>query len=169
MCGSYICWLEYSWSCIPSYELIWFNSYFSNRYQFTRVNNVDCKFQNIGIGAPQGSCYFFSTSIMPQSACMQIILALVSNHSIPQLIKPLNQDLEALYIWLRGNKLSLNVAKTHSMIISTKQKLKLNKICAYAIKIWTVFNALSILESILIMHLIGKSIFKKFQKDFSVS
>ena len=44
------------------------------------------------------------------------------NHSIQQLNRALNQDLKALDKWLRGNKLSLNVAKTQSMVISTKQK-----------------------------------------------
>ena len=34
----------------------------------------------------------------------------------------LNEDLEALDYWLKGNKLSLNVAKTQSMVISTKKK-----------------------------------------------
>ena len=31
-------------------------------------------------------------------------------------------DLKELDTWLQGNKLSLNVAKTHSMLLSTKQK-----------------------------------------------
>ena len=52
------------------------------------------------------------------------------------------------------------------MIISTKQKLAVLK---SVIKIYTVFNALNILESMLIMLLIGKNIFKKFKNDFSVS
>ena len=34
----------------------------------------------------------------------------------------MNRDLSKLETWLQGNKLSLNVAKTHSMLISTKQK-----------------------------------------------
>ena len=34
----------------------------------------------------------------------------------------INSDLSKLETWLQGNKLSLNVAKTHSMLISTKQK-----------------------------------------------
>ena len=40
-----------------------------------------------------------------------------------RLNKALNQDLEALDKLIKGNKVSLNVAKTHSMTISTKQKL----------------------------------------------
>ena len=34
----------------------------------------------------------------------------------------INSDLAKLDTWLQGNKLSLNVAKTHSMLISSKQK-----------------------------------------------
>ena len=48
----------------------------------------------------------------------------LQNHTISHLNRDLNRDLEALDKWFRGNKLSLNVAKTQSMVISTKQKLK---------------------------------------------
>ena len=34
----------------------------------------------------------------------------------------INNDLKQLDTWLQGNKLSLNVAKTSSMLVSTKQK-----------------------------------------------
>ena len=49
------------------------------------------------------------------------------NHIIHQLNRTLNQDIKALDKWLRGNKLSLNVAKTQLMVISTKQKLAVLK------------------------------------------
>ena len=49
------------------------------------------------------------------------------NHRIHQLNMALNQDLKVLDKWLRGNKLSLNVAKTQSMVISTKHKLAVLK------------------------------------------
>ena len=39
-----------------------------------------------------------------------------------QLNEAINSDLKKLETWLNGNKLSLNVAKTHSMLISTKQE-----------------------------------------------
>ena len=51
----------------------------------------------------------------------------LQNHNMSQLNRALNQDLLALVKWLRGNKLSLNVAKTHSMLISTKRKLAILK------------------------------------------
>ena len=44
------------------------------------------------------------------------------SHDLTQLNEAINSDLSKLKTWLQGNKLSLNVAKTHSMLISTKQK-----------------------------------------------
>ena len=41
---------------------------------------------------------------------------------INELNEAINNDLKQLDIWLQGNKLSLNVAKTNSMLVSTKQK-----------------------------------------------
>ena len=42
--------------------------------------------------------------------------------NISDLNEALNKDLETLFTWLNGNRLSLNVAKTQSMTIATKQK-----------------------------------------------
>ena len=44
---------------------------------------------------------------------------------ITQLNEAINNDLSKLDTWLQGNKLTLNVAKTHSMLIATKQKHKM--------------------------------------------
>ena len=44
------------------------------------------------------------------------------SHDLTRLNEAINSDLKMLDTWLQGNKLSLNVAKTHSMLISTKQK-----------------------------------------------
>ena len=44
------------------------------------------------------------------------------SHDLTQLNEAINSDLGKLDTWLQGNKLSLNVAQTHSMLISTKQK-----------------------------------------------
>ena len=41
---------------------------------------------------------------------------------IPDLNETLNEYLEALYAWLNGNRLSLNVSKIQSMTIGTKNK-----------------------------------------------
>ena len=47
-----------------------------------------------------------------------------SSKDIMQLNTPLNEELRRLDRWLQGNKLSLSVAKTRSMLITTKQKKK---------------------------------------------
>ena len=41
---------------------------------------------------------------------------------LTQLNEAINSDLKKLETWLQGSKLSLNLAKTHSMLIFTKQK-----------------------------------------------
>ena len=50
------------------------------------------------------------------------------SHDLTQLNEAINSDLNILEILLRGNKLSLNVAKTHSMLISTSTKQRRNSI-----------------------------------------
>ena len=44
------------------------------------------------------------------------------SHDMTRLNEAINSDLAKLDTWLQGNKLSLNVAKTHSMLIFSKQK-----------------------------------------------
>ena len=124
---------------IRSSELIWFKSYLSNSSQFTRVNGLGSKVQNIGIGVPQGSClglllFLLYINDLPKTINNDNVYMYADdtslscqNHSMRQLNRVLNQDLKALHKRLRGNKLSLNVAKTQSMVISTKQKLAVLK------------------------------------------
>ena len=44
------------------------------------------------------------------------------SHDLTQLNEAINSDLRKLETWMQGKKLSLNVAETHSMLLSTKQK-----------------------------------------------
>eukprot|EP00794_Sanderia_malayensis_P004085 gene4085-4637_t len=37
----------------------------------------------------------------------------------------MDEDLNCLRVWLLGNKLSLNVIKTHAMVIGSRPKLKM--------------------------------------------
>ena len=43
---------------------------------------------------------------------------------IPDLESQINSDLKYIDRWLKANKLSLNVAKTEFMVISSRQKLQ---------------------------------------------
>ena len=119
---------------VQGHELEWFKSYLSKRTQFTRVNGCDSRVQSISLGVPQGSCLGpLLFSIYINDLPMVIDNAKVYMYaddtcisfqadSVAKLNEGLNKDLEALDSWLSGNILSLNVAKTQSMTISTKHK-----------------------------------------------
>ena len=50
-----------------------------------------------------------------------------SSKSVAEINEAINSDLKRLQIWLGGNKLSLNVAKTQSMILHLKKHHMDNK------------------------------------------
>ena len=119
---------------IQQCELLWFQSYLSNREQFCRVNGIDSEINSINIGIPQGSCLGPLLFIMYiNDLPLAVPDSSVSMHAddtslcyqsldINKLNAVINSDLERLQKWLMGNKLSLNAMKTQSMLISTKQK-----------------------------------------------
>ena len=48
-----------------------------------------------------------------------------SSNSISAINEKINEDLEFLNTWLAGNELSLNVAKTDSIVIGSRKRLKI--------------------------------------------
>ena len=114
-------------------ELSWFRSYLSNHKQFCRVNGVDSNVREVEVGVPQGSCFgpllfLIYINDLPQVVQDSSVTMYADgtslryqSHDLTQLNEYINSDLKKLVTWLEGNKLSLNVAKTHSMLISTKQ------------------------------------------------
>ena len=115
-------------------ELSWFRSYLSYRKQFCRVNDVASDINDIEVGVPQGSClgpllFLIYINDLPRAVQGSTVSMHADDTSlchqsndITQLNKAINNDLRHLDSWLQGNKLSLNVAKTHSMLNTTKQK-----------------------------------------------
>ena len=115
-------------------ELAWFRSYLCNRKQFCRVNGVCSKTEGIEVGVPQGSClgpllFLIYINDLPQAVQNSAVSMYVDDTSlcyqssdINALNEAINNDLKQLDIWLQGNKHSSNVAKTNSMLVSTKQK-----------------------------------------------
>ena len=47
-----------------------------------------------------------------------------ASNNIDDLNQFMNEDLDCLKDWLQGNKLSLNVLKTHAMVVGSRPKLK---------------------------------------------
>ena len=116
-------------------EWKWFHSYLNDRQQLCKVNGISSNVQYIKCGVPQGSClgpllFLALINDMPLSLHVSKVtmyaddtsLAYASN-SIDDITKSMNAELENLRKWLHGNKLTLNVAKTISMIIGTNRKL----------------------------------------------
>ena len=119
---------------VQDLDLKWFESYLSNRKQFTRIDSVDSSIQNINIGVPQGSClgpllFLIYINDLPYSVKNAKVSMYADDTSVAfqsdrtsQLTEALNDDLKNVHLWLKGNKLSLNVAKTKSLVISTRHK-----------------------------------------------
>ena len=121
---------------IQGRDLAWFRSYLSNRKQYTRVKGVNSSIQEIKIGVPQGSCLgplllFIYINDSPRALKISRMSMFADDtclyhqsNDLSLLNEAINEDLTYVDNWLKGNKLSLNVMKTHSMLISIKPKPK---------------------------------------------
>ena len=90
----------------------------------------------IEVGVPQRSCLGPLLFLIYINDLPKTIKGKVSMHAddtslcymsndISKLESAINEDLELLDNWLKGNKLSLNVAKTKSMLICAKARRKI--------------------------------------------
>ena len=115
--------------------LSWIKSYFSNRKQFVQFNNSSSTSKNITCGVPQGSILgpllflIYINDICNVSTLAKLIVfaddtSLFFSHRDPvYLVNMINQELEKFSIWLRTNRLSLNLDKTKFIIFKPRQKL----------------------------------------------
>ena len=119
---------------VQQLELSWFRSYLSSRKQFCRVNGVASDMQDVEVAVPQSSClgpllFLIYINDLPLAVQGSTVSMYADDTSLchqalnmTQLNGEIDNDLKRLDTWLQGNKLSLNVTKTHSMLITTKQK-----------------------------------------------
>ena len=104
------------------------------------VRLCDCAdIQDVEVGVPQGSClgpllFLIYINDLPLAVQGSTVSMYADDTSLchqglnmTQLNGAINNDLKQLDAWLQGNKLSLNVTKTHSMLIITKQNRNILK------------------------------------------
>ena len=110
-----------------------FQSYLSNRQQFTIVNGVPSDMMKITCGVPQGSTlgpllFIIYTNDLPQATKLQVRLfaddtnLTASHHSENLLEKIVNTELQKISNWMKINKLSINYNKTEYIMITTKRR-----------------------------------------------
>ena len=105
--------------------LSWFSSYLSNRKQYVSYNNVSSNIKTISCGVPQGSILgpvlflLFINDIV--NVCKYTMPFLFANDSnlfssgkdLSVIKNQTNEELQNISKWLKVNKLSLNIKKTH--------------------------------------------------------
>ena len=116
--------------------LSWFKSYHADREQFVTFNGVSSATKLISCGVPQGSILgplLFLIYINDLHAvCKNTFLIffaddtnlLTTGTDLDVMQNTLNDELNEISTWLKVNKLSLNVKKTHYMIFSRKKMCK---------------------------------------------
>ena len=123
---------------IEQESLKWFQSYLDDRKQVCCVNKHMSNSRSVSCGVPQGSnlgplLFLIYINDLPNclSTASPRMFADDTNVSLAsstlfELENMLNQELQNLNIWLKVNKLSLNIAKTEFMIIGSRQRLNVN-------------------------------------------
>ena len=115
--------------------LQWFNSYLSDRTQFTFVNEQESTLNYIRYGVPQGSVLgplLFLIYINDMNRAIKHSKIkhfaddtniLYISRSLKKINKQINHDLSRIVQWLRTNRISLNVQKTDIIVFRRKGKM----------------------------------------------
>lgn len=116
-------------------SLGWFKSYLSDRAQRCTVNGNLSEPRVVSCGIPQGSnlgTLLFLTYINDLPNCLSTATSRMyaddtnisfEGTSVQEIEEQMNNELQNINVWLRANKLSLNVAKTEIMLIGSRQRL----------------------------------------------
>ena len=114
--------------------LQWIKSYFSNRTQFVQINDTRSSEQIIRCGVPQGSIlgpllFILYINDLPKTTRLAECLLFADDTSIfysnsdpDHVASVMNSELTKISLWMKSNKLSVNIKKTNYVIFKPKQK-----------------------------------------------
>ena len=115
---------------IRGMALKWFQSYLSDRYQYVTYNGTESAEQNIKCGVPQGSILgplLFLIYINDLANVCEYMMPLLfaddtnlfrGGKNIDDIHNEISHDLDSISEWLKSNKLSLNIKKTHFIVFT---------------------------------------------------
>jgi len=113
----------------------WVQSYITNRQHYSSWNENNSPTCSLNIGVPQGSILgpllflIYINDIVNSSQALTFVLfaddttVYTSHKYIDTAINSMNNELQRVAKWFDANKLSLNVSKTQTMLLSRKKKL----------------------------------------------
>ena len=122
----------------------WFESYLSNRNQYTFIDNFKSDELPMRVGVPQGSVLgpllfliFINDLQFVSSRLFSILFAddtnlFISGNNADEINSAINIEMNKVYIWFNANKLVLNLDKTCYMIFKPKNK----HICDDSVKLF---------------------------------
>jgi len=122
---------------IRGLPLNWFQSYLTDRKQFTVVNQSNSSLQTVTHGVPQGSIlgpllFLIFINDLPQSSPLFKYILFADDSTLSTCFKEdelenathaINIELSNVYRWLNANKININVDKTKYILFSYKKTL----------------------------------------------